>query len=173
MNFLEQLAAEWYEYNGYFVRTNIKFGRNAGGRGGHAGEIDVIGFKPETHVFVHIEASTDARGPLERKKRFERQFTNAREYYMEIFPFKEIGIKPKQIAIVGFNLNINPAYENWKSLPPTGSLWGDLRIEVIHIPIFIKQIAVELKNRDPQNEAIPETLPLLRAIQYTVFYNKI
>src|SRR5262245_28080008 len=26
MNFLEQLAAEWYAYNGYFVRTNVKLG---------------------------------------------------------------------------------------------------------------------------------------------------
>jgi len=24
MNFLEQLAAEWYAYNGCFVRTNVK-----------------------------------------------------------------------------------------------------------------------------------------------------
>jgi len=24
MNFLEGLAAEWYSYSGYFVRTNIK-----------------------------------------------------------------------------------------------------------------------------------------------------
>ena len=24
MNYLEQLAAEWYEYSGYFVRTNVR-----------------------------------------------------------------------------------------------------------------------------------------------------
>ena len=26
MNFLEEIASEWYEYQGYFVRTNVKFG---------------------------------------------------------------------------------------------------------------------------------------------------
>jgi len=25
MYFLEELVAQWYEYNGYFARTNIKF----------------------------------------------------------------------------------------------------------------------------------------------------
>ncbi len=34
MNFLEQLAAEWYEDSGYFVRTNLRFGVNFDGHGG-------------------------------------------------------------------------------------------------------------------------------------------
>ena len=44
MNFLEQLVAEWYEFNGYFVRRNVKVGPRA--KGGHDGELDVVAFHP-------------------------------------------------------------------------------------------------------------------------------
>jgi hypothetical protein len=29
VNFLEQLVAEWYEYDGYFIRRNVKVGKRA------------------------------------------------------------------------------------------------------------------------------------------------
>jgi len=172
MNFLEQLTAEWYQYKGYFVRTNIKFGRNARGRGGHLGEIDVIAYEPKDKDFIHIEASTDALTWSKRKEIFERKFTDAREYYMEIFPFKQMSMRPRQIALVGFNLNPVPSVNSWKSSAPNGSPWGGIKIEVIHIPKFFEQINSELKNKNPQNDAIPETYPLLRAIQYSVFYSR-
>ncbi|MCG2694847.1 hypothetical protein L6261_02065 [Candidatus Parcubacteria bacterium] len=172
MNFLEQLATEWYEYKGYFVRTNLRFGKNAKGRGGNVGEMDVIAYEPDTKKFVHIESSTDANSWEKRKKIFEKKFSDARQYYMEVFPFKRINIKPKQIAIVGFNLNHSPESNSWKSTAPDGSLWGDIEIEVIHIPKFLQMINEELKNKDPQKDAIPESYPLLRAIQYSTFYKK-
>jgi len=170
VNFLEQLVAEWYQYKGYLVRTNVRFGRNARGRGGHVGEMDVIAFDPKEKGFIHIETSTDADTWSKRKRKFEKKFSDARRYYMEEFSFKEMGMKPKQIAIVGFNLNPRQEYTLWKSSAPGQSQWGDIEIDVIHIPRFFKQINAELKNRNPQNEAVPETYPLLRAIQYSVFY---
>lgn len=169
MNFLEQLAAEWYEYNGYFVRTNIKFGRRE--RGGYVGEMDVVGYKPEMHEFIHVEASTDANSLSKRKSGFEKKFTNARKYYMEIFPFKKINIKPKQIALVGFGASHDINSYLWKSSAPSNSVWGDIKIEVIHIPEFLKTINENLKNKDPQKNAVPESYPLLRAMQYAIFYN--
>lgn len=170
MNFLEQLAAEWYQYKGYLVRTNLRFGKNASGKGGHIGEIDVVAYEPKTEDFIHLEASTDALSWSERKKIFEKKFTNARKYYLEIFPFKRMDIKPKQIALVGFNLNPSPEATSWKSSPPDKSPWGDIKIEVIHIPKFFKEINAELKSKNPQRDAIPEAHPLLRAIQYAMFY---
>jgi hypothetical protein len=56
-NFLEQLVAEWYQYQDYFVRTNIRVGRRA--KGGHEGELDVVGFNPALGKLVHIETSMD------------------------------------------------------------------------------------------------------------------
>ena len=170
MNFLEQLASEWYEYKGYFVRTNVKFGRRP--RGGYVGEMDVVGYKPEAQEFVHIEASTDALTWTRRKEIFERKFIDARKYYMELFPFKQIDMRPRQIALVGFNLNRNASIDSWKSSAPPRSPWGDIKIEVVHIPEFLRQINVELKNKNPQNDAVPETYPLLRAIQYSAFYSR-
>ena len=91
---------------------------------------------------------------------------------MEIFPFKQMSMRPRQIALVGFNLNPVPSVNSWKSSAPNGSPWGGIKIEVIHIPKFFEQINSELKNKNPQNDAIPETYPLLRAIQYSVFYSR-
>ncbi len=172
MNFLEQLAAEWYEYKGYFIRTNIRFGRNATGRGGNVGEIDVIAYKPETQEFIHIESSTDANSWPERKVIFERKFTDARKYYLEIFPFKTLDIKPKQIAIVGFNVTPIQETISWKSTSPEGSPLEDIVIEIIPIPDFVKKITNELKVKNPMQEAIPESYLLLRAIQYSSFFNR-
>ena len=53
MNFLEQVVAEWFSYEGYFVKTNIKFGKLP--RGGFTGEMDVVAFHPKTRELVHIE----------------------------------------------------------------------------------------------------------------------
>lgn len=171
MNFLEQLAAEWYEHQGYFTRTNLRFGANANGRGGHVGEMDVIAYKPEDDMFIHLEASTDASSWPERKERFERKFTDARRYYMEIFPFKHLGTFPRQIALVGFNRRPFQNPDPWISSAPHGSPWGDLPIEIRHIPDFLHEITEELKTRDPEGRAVSETLPLLRAIQYSSFFS--
>lgn len=154
MNFLEKLVAEWYSYNGYFVRTNVKFGRIP--RGGYIGEMDVIAYKAETQEFIHIETSTDAHNWPKRVTRFQRKFRDARQHYMQIFPFKSV--QPKQIAIVGFNKK------------RTTNTFGG-QIEIKHIPEFMNEVIAGLKGKDPQKDAVPEGYPLLRAIQYSAFYN--
>jgi hypothetical protein len=69
MNHLEQLVAEWLTYKGYFVRTSVRVGRRA--EGGYAGELDVVGFRPETKHFLHVECSLDAASWEQRKKKSE------------------------------------------------------------------------------------------------------
>ena len=80
MNFLEQVIAEWFSHKGYFVKTNIKFGKLPSG--GFAGEVDVVAFHPQTRELVHIEASTDGGA-----KRFKEKFDLAKRYYGELFEF--------------------------------------------------------------------------------------
>ena len=155
MNFLEQLAAEWYEYSGYFVRTNIKFEKRS--RGGWTGEMDIIAYEPKSKKFVHIETSTDSISWPKRRERFNKKFKDAKKHYKEVFPFK--GSRLKQIAIVGFNKK------------QTSERFSE-KIDIVHIPAFMERITSEVKNKDPQKEAIPESYPLLRAIQYSSFYNK-
>jgi len=157
MNFLEQLTAEWYEYNGYFVRTNIKYGKNAKGKGGHIGEMDVVAYDPTTKILKHIECSTDSSTWKERENRFKRKFSTGKEHYVKIFPFQNNGIE--RTAIVGFHkTNYNPNFGQ--------------KIEIILIPDFIKGITSKLAEKNPMQDAVPESYPLLRAIQYSSFFNK-
>ncbi len=153
MNFLEELVAEWYQYKGYFVRTNVKFGRRR--RGGWTGEMDVVAYDPNTKEFLHIETSTDADLRKQRETRFRRKFGTARQYYRRIFPFK--GRILKQIVILGFS----KARRNLD--------FGE-RVEVLSIPEFLNQITDELSQKNPARDAIPETYPLLRSVQYSAFY---
>ena len=154
MNFLEQIVSEWYAYKGCFVRTNIKFGKLS--HGGWKGEIDVVAYEPKTREFIHIETSTDADSWDRRKERFCRKFRDAAKFYSELFPFQISKIR--KIALVGFfKPKIKPDF-------------GD-SIDVILVPEFIREIANELKKKKPIQEAIPESYPLLRAIQFSAFYS--
>jgi len=157
MNFLEQLAAEWYEYKGCFVRTNIKYGKNPSGKGGHVGEFDVVAYSPERKELIHIECSTDSSTWGDREVRFKRKFSTAKDNYNKIFtfPYKKI----ERTAIVGFH--------KAKNKPDFGP-----NVKIILIPDFVKKITNEIKKKSPMQDAIPESYPLLRAIQYSAFFNK-
>ena len=41
-NFLEELVAEWYEFQGYFIRRNIPVGKRP--KGGYQSELDIVCF---------------------------------------------------------------------------------------------------------------------------------
>lgn len=58
MNVLEELVSEWYEYQGYFVRRDIKVGKKA--TGGYEGKLDIVAFHPVSRKIVHIETSMGA-----------------------------------------------------------------------------------------------------------------
>ena len=57
-NFLEELVAEWYQFQEYFIRRNVLVGRLD--HGGHEGELDIVAFHPSKNHLVHIEPSSDA-----------------------------------------------------------------------------------------------------------------
>jgi len=67
-NFLEQLAAEWYQYQEYIVWRNVPVGKS---------DLDVVAFKPGERHVVHIEASMDTAGAEET---CQRKFTNGRNH---------------------------------------------------------------------------------------------
>lgn len=153
MNFLEQLAAEWYAYNGYFVQTNLKFGKRKAG--GWEGEMDVLAFHPRDKVLVHIETSSDADSWERRKTRFTEKFDNAQKYYAQLFQFNYVRVE--KIAIVGWG-QIHPASISFKG------------IVIKSVPEFFAEITTVLNRRNPAKEAVPEHWPLLRAIQMATFW---
>ncbi|MCK4324567.1 MAG: hypothetical protein KAW89_08565 [Armatimonadetes bacterium] len=159
MNFLEQLAAEWYEYNDYFVLTNRTYGKR--GKGGFEGEVDVLAFrlKEKERDFLHIETSTDASSYAVRKEKFRDQFAKAARYYRTWLPCKPSEVR--KIAIVG-----------WAKEPTVDKNYFGNGIEMQTIPQFIAQIAEELADKRPTEAAVPEGFPLVCAIQFAVHYGR-
>lgn len=151
MNFLEQLANEWYSYKGCFVRSNIKFDKRA--IGGYDGEIDVVAFNSIDNTLVHIEASMDADSMETRIVKFNRKFRLNIDAYNELLQTNATAIR--KLAVVGTS--------------KTRIEFGN-EIEHITVPDFVNEITVRLKDIDPMKAAVPEGLPLLRAIQFSNYY---
>ena len=83
VNFLEQLAAEWYEFNGYFVRRNVLVGRRE--RGGYECELDVVAFNPKERRLIQVEPSMDAHSWKKRESRFQKKFAAGRKHIPTLF----------------------------------------------------------------------------------------
>jgi hypothetical protein len=64
-NYLEDLVAEWYQFQGYFVQRNVRVGRRA--TGGYECELDVVAFHPGKKHLVHVEPTMDG-GSWERRE---------------------------------------------------------------------------------------------------------
>lgn len=109
MNFLESLVAEWYEYNGYFVRTNPRTRKRL--KGGWDVELDVLVYSPADQSLIHVETSGDTNSWPERKNRFlKKKFILSRQEYESLIDFKVGDIK--KVAIVGWS-NSTKADLNW------------------------------------------------------------
>ena len=153
-NFLEQLVAEWYEFQGYFVRRNVRVGKRP--KGGHEGELDVVAFNPETKHLVHIEPSTDTDHWDIRKKRYERKFEVGRKHIPSLFRGIELPVNPEQIALF--------LYGSSKRHPEIGG--G----KVLLVKDFMSDIRTKLAGRSIAKAAIPEQFIILRTLQLAMNY---
>ena len=156
MNFLESLVAEWYEYSGYFVRSNPRARKRP--KGGWDVELDVLAFSPSDRRLLHIETSSDANSWRERKDRFlKKKFILSQKEYESLIG-SEIDTIEK-IAIVGW------------STTKSDLNWAD-DIKVILIPQLLEEITAKLKETSPMKQAVPEGFPLLRAMQMALAFEK-
>jgi hypothetical protein len=57
-NYLEDLAAAWHEYQGFFAGRNVAVRKRS--REGYECELDVVAFYPAQTRLVHVEPSLDA-----------------------------------------------------------------------------------------------------------------
>ena len=155
MNFLEQLAAEWFAYLGYFVRTNVKTNKRK--NGGWANEIDVLAVKPDGGELIHVETSWDSSKWPARKARFlNKKFVYTDEQYGEL-----VGIRlqtVRKLAIVCGSKSSKADLD-----------WGN-GIEVKLIPVFVAEIASSLRTKNPLQEIVPEGYPRLRAMQFAIHF---
>jgi hypothetical protein len=156
MNFLEQLVAEWYEFNGYFVRRNVKVGPRT--RGGYECELDVVAFHPEKKHLVHVEPSTAADSWAEREAKFAKKFKAGSRYIPALFSGLDIPAQIEQIALLGLGSNRERTTVGGGHLVMIGELMAQIRAVVVSRPI--------------QSAAVPEQYVILRSLQYAAHYWK-
>jgi hypothetical protein len=150
MNHLEQLAYEWYEYRGYFVRRNTHVGQRTAG--GYECELDIVAFHPTTGHVIHIEPSMDANSWAERERRYIKKFSAGRRYIPFMIPGFKAGTPIEQVAM--FGLIKNRSREELAG----GKVWA--------VSDLLALVVAELKQRKIAKEAVPEQYPLLRTIQF-------
>lgn len=155
-NFLEQLVAEWYEYQGYFVRRNVPVGKRT--RGGYECELDIIAFDPVKHHLAHIEPSMDAESWAKRERSFRKKFDAGLKYIPGLFPGLDLPEEIEQIAIFAFASRVNH---------PT--LAGR---KVLLVSDLMREIMEDLGDKKIASAAVPEHHPILRTLQFVVEYRK-
>lgn len=153
-NHLEQLIAEWYEYQGYFVKRNVLVGKRP--KGGYECELDVVAFHPGTQHLVHLEPSLDADSWAVRECRFQKKFDAGKKYIKDLFNGLPMPEHIEQIAVLVFAGSVNH---------PT--LGGG---RVLIADQLIEDIFMSLKDKRLESNAIPEQLIILRSFQYVNQY---
>jgi len=154
-NHLEQLISEWLEFKGYFVRRNVKVGKLA--HGGHEGELDIVAYHPIDNHLIHIEPSIDAHTWKKREERFRKKFDAGKKYIIsEIFSWLPHNKTFEQWAVLWGSDKNYPEIGSGKVIP----IWKLYRL--------IARDIIAIGN--PEGNAIPETFPLLRTMQYTLHW---
>ena len=155
-NHLEQMVAEWYEYQGYFVKRNILVGKRP--KGGYECELDVVAFHPETKHLIHIEPSLDTDSWAIREKRFQKKFDAGKKYIPSFFVGFDVG------AIEQIALFLAASKQNHQTIGGGEiKLASELLIEIFQ--------GIRAKNL--MSSAIPEQFPILRTFQYVSEYHKL
>ncbi len=155
MTHLEQLIKEWFEFQGYFVRANLKVGKRE--RGGHAGELDIIAFHPVSKHLIHVEASIDPYNWEKRNNIFRGKFERGRRYFLEAFPWLDPDHKIEQWAVL------------WASDEKNKTI-GDGMGKVVPIRKLYEWIAAYIMKEvgSVHKNPIPGEYPLLRTMQFTL-----
>jgi hypothetical protein len=149
MNHLEELTAEWLNYNRYFVRTAVRVGKRA--KGGWDGELDVVAFHPSRQHFLHVECSIDAHNWDKREARFVKKFDFGRKHARELFSGMNLPTSLDQVVVHGY-----------LSAPERHRVLGGGRL------ITSEELTAEIMHSLPErmwSSAVPEQFPLLRTLQ--------
>ena len=99
MSHLEDLLCQYYEWQGYIVRRNVKVGRL--GHGGWQGELDIVAYHPKTGHLLHLEPSLDADPWPKRAHRFAKKFKAGAQYiFTDVLPWLDGGTPLEQVAVL-------------------------------------------------------------------------
>jgi hypothetical protein len=148
VNHLEQIVAEWLQFNGYYVRTSVLVGRRD--RGGFEGELDVVGLNLAKKHLIHVECSLDALSDDKRQALFKAKFERGHRYKDTVFPGLTLPEQFEQVAV----LQLNGTQERFV---------GGAR--VVTVRELMHEIEDRLRGMAPLRNAVPSTYPLLRTLQ--------
>jgi len=152
MTHLESLIAEFYNWQGYLVKTNTKVGKRK--RGGWEMELDIVAYNPHTRHLIHLEPSIDAHSWEERERRYGKKFAAGRKFlFSEVFTWLDKNTPLEQVAIFVNHPKGRDSIAGG-TIHSVDELVQDFRTEVMKC------------GRMMQN-AIPEQFPLLRTLQLT------
>ncbi|MGD8978282.1 MAG: hypothetical protein PVG91_11805 [Gammaproteobacteria bacterium] len=149
-NYLEQLAAEWYEYSGYFVRRNVPVGPRPGG--GFDSELTILSVHLDQRKVVQVEPSMDAHSWEKREARFRARFDAGRRFIPDLLGDFEPDAPIRQIALIGLGSRLNH---------PT--IGGG---EVLTLPDFLAEIIASVGKVADASGAVPQQYPILRTLQF-------
>lgn len=149
-NYLEQLAAEWYEYRGYFVRRHVMVGPRAAG--GHEGELTILAVHLDRGEVVQVEPSMDAHSWEIREKRYAARFDLGRRFVPGLVGEVANADGLRQIALIGLGSSTNH---------PT--LGGG---ELLSLADFLVEILSELRIGFEGGAPVPQQYPILRTLQF-------
>lgn len=150
INYLEQLLAEWYEYQGFFVRRNVRVGKLAGG--GYECELDIVAFHPEKRQLVHVEPSMDGDSWNNREARFRKKFNAGQKHIHGLFRGVALPTSIEQIAV--FCCGSSKKHDN---------VAGG---KVIMIWDLYREITAALSHTSTASSAVPERFSIVRTLQF-------
>lgn len=150
MSHLEDLLCEYYEWQGYIVRRNVKVGRLK--HGGWEGELDIVAYHPKSGDLLHLEPSIDALSWSRREHKFGKKFRAGQKYvFSDVFPWLDRTTTLKQVAVLVSGGEQHP------------DLAGG---EVKTIDEVTREIRLAVTREGKMaSRAIPEQFELLRTIQ--------
>ncbi len=153
VNFLEELVAEWLEYNGYIVKRNERVGRRA--KGSYEGELDVVAFKPKIKHLIHVEAEGAADSWEHREYKFRKKFKAGGRHIKALFEGLDIPNEiDKKVILHGTN-------KNYKTIGGG---------QVVPAKDYLREILLKLKNTPTTSQTVPEKYPILRVLQMVTNY---
>lgn len=148
-NYLELLAAEWYEYQGYFVRRNVPVGPDDAPP---EAELAMVAVHPGEARMVHLEPSMDAHSWAAREKRYGPKFDAGRRHLPRLMG-RHRRSELEQIALIGLGSRANhPELGGARVLTLTDLLVGIL----------------EAFKAGQGAGPVPRQYPILRTLQFVV-----
>ena len=153
MTHLEKLIFQYYDWQGYLVKRNIKVGPL--NHGGWECELDIIAYNPKDKHLIHLEPSVDADSWATREKRFHKKFQAGRNYiYKTVFPWLDAQTPLEQVAVL-------------VSHPKNHArLAGGT---IISIDEFMSTVKARIAKEGIMAQcAVPEQYDLLRTIQMSI-----